>query len=182
MRFIIRGVRERAPFFSYLNERLPEAEWCWDKTHNAMDTFLSAMRMAGQDPAVHMEDDVILCRSFREKIAEEIAKRPGKVIQFFSMRKADLEIGSRYDRSFMMNQCFYLPAGYSEEIWGYYPSWPRKVEHPTGYDILIQDWLNGRREKYWIVVPNLVDHRICQSLINPRRSSRRQSLTFREDY
>jgi hypothetical protein len=47
MRIIIRAVKERAEFIDYLQKHLPNAEWCFDKTKNAMDTFLDAMQMAG---------------------------------------------------------------------------------------------------------------------------------------
>lgn len=178
MRIIIRAVRDRAPYIDYLTQRLPAAEWCFDQKRNAMDTFLRALDMAGQDAVVHMEDDTLLNDWFLPRLRAAIAQHPDKVIQFFSMRKADLSIGSRWDGNFMMGQCFYLPAGYSAAIRAYYPVWPNREKHPTGLDTMVGDWLKSRREKYWLHVPSLVDHRDCKSLIDPRRSTKRQSLTF----
>jgi hypothetical protein len=180
MKIIIRSVKDRTEFISYLQKNLPEAQWCFDKNHNAMDTFLDAMQMAGESPCVHMEEDIILTINFKEKLLAEIAKRPDEIIQFFSMRKDDLIIGSRYDRSYMMNQCFYLPAGYSQLIYNFYKTWDKKLEHPTGTDIMINDFLKSRKESYWIHVPNLVEHRIAKSMIDSRRSSKRQSKTFKD--
>jgi hypothetical protein len=40
------------------------------------------------------------------------------------------------------------------------------------------DWLATRGERYWLHVPSLVQHRVVPSVINRRRSSRRQSVTF----
>lgn len=180
MRYIIRAVKDRTEFIAYLQKHLPEAEWCFDKTRNAMDTFLEAMRMAGDGPCVHMEEDILLTRDFQKKIKAEIDKAPDEIIQFFSMREADLTKGSRYDSSYMMNQCFYLPAGYSRMIHDFYAVWDGKVKDPTGTDTMINDWLKSRREKYWISVPSLVEHRVCKSAINPRRSSKRQSKTFKD--
>lgn len=171
-------MRDRAPYIDYLTQQLPLAEWCFDQKRNAMDTFLRALEMAGQDAVVHMEDDTILSNGFMPRLKAAIAENPNKVIQFFSMRKADLTIGSRLDGSFMMGQCFYLPAGYSAAIRAYYPTWHNREKHPTGLDTMIADWLKSRREKYWIHVPSLVDHRDCKSLIDRRRSTKRQSLTF----
>ena len=145
-----------------------------------MTTFLAAMRQAGQDAAVHMEEDILITQNFYQKLLAEIAKRPNEVIQFFSMREADLIIGSRYDNSYMMNQCVYFPAGFSALLLDYYHVWDKKVQHPTGTDIMINDFLRSRKEKYWIHVPSLVEHRIAQSRINPRRSSKRQSKTFKD--
>lgn len=178
MRFIVRAVKERVEFIEYLQKNLPEAEWCFDKTQNAMHTFLDAMLMAGNDPCVHMEEDIILTQDFIAKINAVISQRPNEVIQFFSMRKDDLIKGSRYDGNYLMNQCFYLPAGYSTAIHDYYQFWQNKEKHPTGTDSMICDYLKAGKEKYWIHVPSLVDHRVAKSMIDPRRSSKRQSLTF----
>jgi len=179
-RTIIRAVKERSQFVGYLKRRLPHAEFCFDENQNAMDTFYKSLRMAGNDPVIHMEDDIILTKNFVEKIESAISKRPDWVSQFFSMRKKDIEIGSRYDNNFIMGQCFYLPAGYSKKILGY--TWEKLKEHPTGLDMMIGDFLKDIKKKYWIHVPSLVEHRICKSLINSRRSSKRQSKTFEDPW
>lgn len=183
MRILVRAMSQRSDCIAYLKERLPTyAEYLIDTPGNAMGGFLHALATAGDDPCVHMEEDIYLIDRFEEKLLAAIGGRPDEVIQFFSMRKADIEIGSRHEpgRTFLMNQCFYLPAGYSRMIQEYYPRWPRKEEHPTGSDLLIADWLKERREKYWIHVPSLVQHRPGRSLINPRRPQWRQSQTFVE--
>lgn len=182
MRIIVRAVPERAAFVEYLRERVPGAEFCFDENRNAMDTFLKALDMAGRDPVVHMEDDAVLSPDFQARLTEVISKRPERVVQFFSRRKADIETGSRWDRNFMAAVCFYMPAGYSEEVRKYYEVWPDKQKHPTGLDLMVHDWLRSRKEPHWIHVPSLVDHRVCKSAIDSRRSSKRQSLTFGYDH
>jgi hypothetical protein len=177
-RIIIRAVRERQPYVDYLMENLPDAEVCWDTTRNAMNTFLDALRMAGDDPVIHMEDDAVLAENFRERVQAEIAKRPNTVIQFFSMRKDDIEVGCRMDGNFLAAVCFYFPAGYSKELLAYFPIWGNRKIHPTGLDTMIGDWLKKRKERYWIVVPNLANHQIGKSAIDSRRSSKRVSKTF----
>ncbi len=183
-KIIIRACLERIEYIEYLSKHLqyPNVIFCFDKKQNAMDTFLRAMDLASKLPCVHMEEDIILTTDFYSKLSTAIKAHQNEVIQFFSMRKADIEVGSRYDRgsTFMMNQCFYLPAGYSEMIADYYKTWEQKEKHPTGYDILIADFLKDRKEKYRIHVPSLVQHRESTSLINKKRSTKRQSLTFRD--
>lgn len=161
---------------------IPGVVMCCDVDHNAMHTFRSSLELAGDAPCVHMEDDIILCRDFMRRVEDEISKRPDDVIQFFSMRKDDLTIGSRYINGslFSTNLCFYLPAGMSRELLQFMGSWDRYSEHPTGYDILMSDFFKERKIKYWNVCPNLVDHKQVKSRINPKRSTKRQSLTFRE--
>ena len=159
---------------------IPELKVCCDVDHNAMHTFKNGLIMAGEDPCVHLEDDIVLCNDFMNKISEELNKHPDDVIQFFSMRKDDLTIGSRYIPGYLfcMNQCFYLPAGMSKAILDYMDEWTRYDEHPTGYDYLMADYFKIHKIKYWNVCPNLVDHLPVKSRINPKRSSKRQSFTF----
>jgi len=177
-RIIIRAVKERQGYVDYLQQNLPDAEVCWDSTRNAMNTFLDSLRVAGDDAVIHMEDDAVLATNFRERVEEEIAKQPDKVIQFFSMRKGDIEIGSRWDGNFLAAVCFYFPEGYSKELLSYFPVWGNRKAHPTGLDTMIGDWLKKRKERYWVVVPNLADHQIGKSAIDSRRSSKRVSKTF----
>ena len=181
MHIIIRAVKKLIEI-NYIKKHLPYAEILFDSTNNAMDTFLKALETAKNMPCLHMEKDIYITKNFKEKVEVAIVKRPNEAIQFFSMRSADKTIGSRYDygRTFMVNQCFYLPAGYSKMISDFYPEWPKKEIHKTGYDILIADFLKSRKEKYFISVPSLVQHRVGKSLINPKRSAFRQSLTFKE--
>jgi hypothetical protein len=173
---------ERMDCIGYLRQYLPNAEYLIDVPGNAMNGFLEALWSAGNDAVVHMEEDVWLTENFKEKAENVIQTHSDEVIQFFSMRQADIDKGSRYEhgRTFMMNQCFYFPKGYSKEVLEYYPNWPQKEVHPTGYDILIADFLKERKEKYFLSVPSLVDHRKGKSLINPKRSNARQAKVFKD--
>jgi hypothetical protein len=183
-RIIIRAVKDRANYIDYLKEKLPNAEWCFDEKRNAMHTFIKALRMANNEPTIHMEEDVVLTDNFISKIEAEILKNPNKVIQFFSMRKADLTVGSRWDDNFLMAQCFYLPAGYANEIISYYSHWSSlesKQRYPTGLDLMVGDFLRKRKERYWIHVPSLVDHRVGVSAINAKRPKHRTSKTFKAE-
>lgn len=180
LRLIIRAVPERADCIAYLRRHLPYAEWCFDERRDAWDTFIRALRMAGEDPAVHLEEDILLTRQFRAELDTAIAEYPFAVQQFFSMRKADVTHGTRWDRNYLMNQCFYLPPTYSRQVADYAATWPRRAEHPTGTDTMLNDFLKHRKEGYLLRVPSLVQHREIKSAINARRSSKRQSLTFRD--
>jgi hypothetical protein len=177
MRYIVQTV-PGSPYLSYLQARIPGLDVVTDLTGNAMDTYLASLIRQGADSAVHLEDDIILTKDFEAKIEMVIRHRRASVVQCFSMRKADLTEKSRWDRTFSMNQCTYLPAGYAPLILAYAQHWcALHPEHPTGYDLLLHDWLRSRKEPHWISVPSLVQHRIGPSRIGPR-SSKRQSLTF----
>jgi len=166
-----------------MQEQIPHLEICTDTTRNkysAYATFLRCLEMGGNEPVVHLEDDAILCENFIEKIEAAIAQHPLNVIQFFSMRKDDLTIGSRWQAGakYMMNQCFYSPKNFDALLLEYGKSWSRLEQHPNGTDEMMADFLKERKARYWNHVPNLVDHRVAKSMIDPRRSSKRQSKTF----
>ena len=181
MKTIIRTTPERGDYRAYLERHLPDAEWIVDDARRgARATFIDALRLAGDDPALILEDDIILTEDFMAKALSVCWWHPSSVIQFFSMRGDDLTVGSRWDRKFAMNQCTYFPAGYGPMIADYLPRWPARDQHTSACDILVNDWLRSRREPYWLHVPSLVEHRIGVSAINPSRSSKRQSKTFRD--
>lgn len=175
---IIRSVPERAEFLAYLRRHLPNAVVCMDSTRDATDTLCAAFALAGDGPAIHMEDDVLLTQGFVGKVEAVVGGHANFVVQFFSMRSADLLVGSRWDRNFLAALCFYLPPGYSRAIGESRRVWPREGEAGQPADLLVADWLKARSERYWIHIPNLVEHRIAKSVIDPRRSSKRQSKTF----
>jgi GR25 family glycosyltransferase involved in LPS biosynthesis len=140
---------------------------------------MDALRLADGEAAIHLEDDIILTVDFTRKIEEAVAERPEALIQFFSMRKADQTEGSRWDRKFAMNQCWYCPPGLGPKFLEFTARW--MGEHPegkrSGYDTMMNDALKAWKMPHWIHVPSLVQHRVGKSLIGPR-SSKRQSASF----
>lgn len=180
MKFIVRTVEPRD--ISILKKNIPNLIVVKDIKHDAMDTFFRGLEAAEEDCAVHLEDDIILCSNFYEKINDVIKNHNEDVIQFFSMRKDDLTIGTRYinGSKFMMNQCFYLPYGMSKGLreWAKTAIYTDDIVKGAGYDILMANYFKENKIKYLNWCPNLVDHMECKSIIDSRRSSKRQSLTF----
>jgi hypothetical protein len=180
---IIRAVKhrpDRVENVQRMLEAVPDARVVWDQTRNSMDTWMSALYEAGDEAILQLEDDIRLAPGFRDKAEKAISERPDSIIQFFSMRKADLDVGSRWDRSFVMGQCTYYPAGYCKQIAEFSVEF-RRITHGTleyATDYMVRDWLKRRKEPYWIHVPNLVDHLPIQSAVDPRRSKGRSSKTF----
>ena len=119
MRFIVKTCPQRSGYIPYLKERIPNLEVVLDPGGGVMDCFQESLRVAGDDAVVHLEDDIVLTSNFCEKALAVIADFPYVLIQFFSMRKKDLEIGSRWEsgRTFLMNQCVYYPEGCPETCW-----------------------------------------------------------------
>lgn len=181
MKMICRAVASRRHYLSDLYRQLPNLLVCWDRYRDPMETFLRAMAMAGEGPALHLEDDALLCEDFLRRASAEIERRPHQVLQFFSMHPDDPRLGAREYDHFVGAVCFYLPAGYSRALIDYAPRWPKRHSNPNAVDIMLRHWLRKERsnEPHWLVIPNLADHRIGPSSIDRTRSERRQSLTFR---
>lgn len=181
---IVRAVPARMEYVRYLKARLPDLEVVWDRGHDATGTFLRALGydMAGGEGALHLEEDIELTTGFVQKVEDVLAEHGDHLVQFFSCRDTkDLTVGSRWDRDFLMAQCFWLPPGYAAEIRAYSARWPKHEEHPNGLDLMVGDWLRERRERYWLHVPSLVQHRRGPSMLGPR-SSARQSATFTDPW
>ena len=62
---IVRAMRERKEYVDYITSRI-DVNVLYDTTGNAMETFLEALRMAGDEPCIHMEEDILLTSNFDE--------------------------------------------------------------------------------------------------------------------
>jgi GR25 family glycosyltransferase involved in LPS biosynthesis len=181
----------RETFANYVIERIPNLIISYDNftdpgkfKNTSYKNAQKAWKLAGEEACVQLEDDIILCNNFITKIEKAISKRPNDVIQFFSMRKKDLEIGSRYElgSTFLMHQCYYLPPGMSKKIFEFskvFENECKQDEHISPNDLVTRYYFQRNKIKYWIHIPSLVDHRIAKSSIDSRRSSKRQSKTFK---
>lgn len=181
MRYIVTAVPEREAYVAALADELPDLEIVRDSDRSAMTTFLQALALIGRDGAVLLQDDVLLTSDFRRKAEAVIDQHVTTLVQFFSMRQSDLKLGSRRQpgRRFLALLCVYLPPAYADAIASYYPRWPKRGGNFRGWvDVMVRDWLVEHRLSYWLHSPSLVQHRQVRSVIDPRRSSRRQSPSF----
>lgn len=182
LKFIVRTTSFGGRDLSEMKREIPELIIVTDYNHDAMGNFLNAMRMTSS-PVVHLEDDAILCNNFVERVKEAIAQYPDTIINFFSLRSGDYDKGEPYFQSgsrFIGNVCVYIPENIGMQIAEYYDKWERKKTDPTGYDLLMADWMKERKMRYIQWFPHLVNHAVCKSLINPRRSSKRTDNRFRK--
>lgn len=179
MLYVIRAVMEREPFVREILKQVPEAVVYYDdEFHDAMKSYLYACEhiVKGQ-PAVLMEDDIILTSNFKEKIEAVISQFPDTLINFFSLSKKHLTPHLKKGREFCMSQCVYYPKGFSLKVVEAYKKWPERNMHKGGTDLLC-GYAWGNNKSYLVWCPSLVQHRIVKSAIDPRRSSKRQSITF----
>ena len=60
-RVIATAIKSRQPFIEYQQKHIDGLEVIWDTHQNAMATFLKATKLAGKDPVLRLEDDILLC-------------------------------------------------------------------------------------------------------------------------
>lgn len=140
-----------------------------------MDTF---RRCLVQWAHWHLEDDVILAPDFKERAAEVIERHGRKIIRGFG---TGTHSGFMPASSYLWNQCTWMPEGVGPEIAAFLDGWKRIKEHPTGFDLVIRDWLVSRKLCYWLESPSLVQHAAFPSLLGAR-SRNRISPTFKDWY
>ena len=174
------AIKFRQPIVEYLQRHIPDLEVVWDRERGAMDTFLRHLDAAGNEPVIRMEDDIILTKDFVPTILAAVEEHPDDLIQFFTRHKENAEQGSRWmpGRTYLWNQCSYLPAGMAHAIRKFYdePLWKEERYHqPTGLDTIIADFLRTNRLDYWLHNPSLVQHARTVSEIDRRRPRNRQT-------
>jgi|14BtaG_2_1085337.scaffolds.fasta_scaffold13413_3 GR25 family glycosyltransferase involved in LPS biosynthesis len=180
MKILVTAIKSRKEYVDEMSKQIPQLEIIWDKYNDCMETFNRAWTSFGEESRIIFQDDILLTENFMDKAIKVINQHSDKVITFFSLKKDDDKSGSRLmdGRTYCMNQCYYLPEGYGKAIHEYGKTWKRKAEHPTADDYLMADFLTDHKLKYLISVPSLVQHREVVSVIDSRRSKKRQSKTF----
>ena len=182
MKIIMRTTGDRD--VSEYNEKIPGLILSIIEERNGYKNFQNGMLLAGDEPALHLEDDIILCKNFMKRIMTVINAREKDVIQFFTgTRSDDLSKGTRYvnGSDFLWTQCFYLPAGMSAKILKFSDVYYDKDDPEMGFDSMVAEYMKSYKIKYLRVCPSLVQHKIGKSLINPRRNPNRISKHFIED-
>lgn len=164
-------------------DKIPDLQIICDQKHNAFDTWQRMLESVGDDRAVFLEDDVILCKDFVREIENVIRAYPKAMISFFTLRNIS-EPKIMRGSDFCMNQCYYLPSGMAKAVREYSDEWlktERGIANPTGYDYCMADFMKAHKQKYLLWSPSLVQHKQQKSRIDPRRSSKRQAKNFKGD-
>ena len=148
---------------------------------NAMETFMKSVEMSQDDDCLNLEDDIILCDNFLERVNKVIARHPDKAITFFTLKNRPMGENIEKGGNFCMAQCVYMPKWLNVALKKYVDIWlmsKRGKENPTGNDYMVADLLASLKKSYILYQPSLVQHMDMKSRIDPRRSTKRQSKTF----
>lgn len=168
-------------------EQIPNCVLYYGDNDDVFKKFINCFRLEKEYTGlVLLEDDIILCKNFYDRIIKSIKERPNNIISFFEKPLTKKELTSKYmaPSEFLYNQCNYYPADVCKlipddeminrfEKW-YYKSW----QYPS--DEYINYVLVNYKIKYYMQVPFLVQHQDWKSTWGPRGKTR-QTKYFIDD-
>ena len=184
MRYVVRTVdfsTERTKNVLLLKSIIPELEVVVDKTKNAYNGFFDACRLINDTGGIILEDDILLCSNFKNRIENIITEKgTNEVFNFFEKPKSYFKTSYVGGSNFLWAQCIYLPPNLPNQIVSIHDQF--KQERPKKWqgqavDCLIAYALTKLKRKYWRIRPCLVQHLDFQSSIG-NRPNNRQSPYF----
>lgn len=144
-----------------------------DKEHKIREIFINQLESISDFDVVLLEDDIILCRDFKERIEEVIKHHPDEIVNFFF--RPSIYFESEY-RAFAYNQCTYYPSKVLKDIISFFKIHRKPIYVKTPEEI-IQYYLRKQQiSKVYTYRPSLVQHIDNKSILNkhpvpvPRRT------------
>ena len=130
-----------------------------DREHKPIESFIHQLECISDCDSVLLEDDLILCKDFKNKIEQVIKEHRDRVINFFTYPLAYFPTGE--STTFMYNQCTYYPKGVAKLI----ADEMKKITNIKQYDVIENIALKNIRLKHIRYRPCLVQHIDKGSLI-----------------
>ena len=149
-----------------------------DLEHKPVDSFISQLKQISKYDSVLLEDDLILCKDFKNKIEEAIAKYPNYLINFFYM-PMNYTTTHIANTVFRFNQCTYYPKGISKLIADEMEKLYKTDRF--GYAIIEDEAIQKLNLVYVIYRPCLIQHIGKFSLLKGKERYLRQTIYF-SDY
>ena len=169
MKFYVRTTGERKYDYDLEYEELI------DRNHEPVESFIKQLKIISDADSILLEDDLVLCKDFKNRIEEVIKKYPDKVINFYT--SPERYFTTHETNLFVYNQCTYYPKGVAKQI-------AEKMEEEykirkLPYDTLESSALNKLGMSHVVYRPCLVQRIDMGSLIsNSEKGGSRVSLYF----
>lgn len=103
IRYFVRTTNDRLFEYNLEYEKLIDLE------HKPVKSFIDQLKYISQWDSVLLEDDLILCEDFKNKIENVIKQNPNKIINFFT--RPNEWFTTHECMIFSYNQCTYYPKG-----------------------------------------------------------------------
>lgn len=170
MKYYVRTTLERK-----LDETYSQIEYdlLIDKEHKPVESFIKQLKIISEEDSVLLEDDLILCKNFKQKIEEIIKQFPDKIINFFTFPAKFFK--TRESQNFLWNQCTYYPKGMAKQVAEKMEEIKDQVSQKherLQYDILESEALKNLGLTHVQYRPCLVQHLDGRSLIGNSSSGR----------
>lgn len=151
----------------------------YDYEHRPVESYIEQLRLISDDDAVLLEDDVILCKDFQNKIEDVISNHKHQIINFYQCPTMYHKPMVYPAKMFMWNQCIYYPKGIGS-ILADEMERLLSIKKYKQYDMLEADALYNLHINFYVHKPLLVKHIGRESLIgnNPDVS---EALFFIDD-
>ena len=148
-----------------------------DTEHKSVESFLEALYLIEDEDAVLLEDDLVLCKNFKEEIEKVIAQYPNKIINFFSgpLKYYSTHLSEFFD----YNQCTYYPKGITKILADEMSKLYEKIDTKS-YNYLETRALKNLGISHVMYRPTLVQHKDVKSILNNGAELKRLSPYFKD--
>ena len=183
LKFIIQAVKSRQEYVNNMLQHVPDAIVHWDRTGDNILGSIHALRRAGPNPVVMMEDDLILCRNFRTRITSAILTKPNAIIKFFFWRNPGetQEFTQPFWCIWDGSQCYYLPSGYARMLSDFMKNNPKKAGPQRDKDTLVSKFCYEHKPELIHWKASLAQHIVGPSAESTKRYDRRTRYFIDQD-
>mgnify|MGYP003292239269 CR=1 FL=1 len=151
-----------------------------DKDYKPIDSFINQLKLISEYDSVLLEDDLILCKDFKNKIESVIKQYPNDIINFFYNPFSYFTTHYIYS-GFAWTQCTYYPKGKSLQIANEMERLRDKYPR-LQYDLLEGRALESLNLRHLIYRPCLVQHIDNKSLIQKNIKLGYRRTIYFQDY
>lgn len=178
MKYFVRTTGERTLDGSFSQI---EYELLVDYEHNPVQSIIVQLKKISKSNSIFMEDDIILCKDFENRINEVIKKYPNQIINFYFQPLQYQVKGLRRGKDFLFNQCVYYPRYITSKI-----AKEMEILLEEGFKFDQYDRLQAKAmERLGIDFisyrPMLVQHKKGPSLLNNNWTNGAQTIYFVDD-
>jgi len=149
-----------------------------DTEHKAVDSFIEALYYISDFDAVLLEDDLVLCKNFKEEIEKVIMQYPDKIINFFSGPRK--YYSTHFSDFFDYNQCTYYPKAITKKLADEMTILHSKYPKARSYNFLETKALVNLGISHLVYRPTLVQHKDVKSILNDGAELKRITPYFKD--
>ena len=147
-----------------------------DTEHKPIQSFIRSLYLINDFDSVLLEDDVVLCKNFKEEIEKVIAQYPEHIINFFT--EPDSFFTTHFSSLFNFNQCTYFPKGITSTI-------AKNIEDhiddvPKYYGVALSRALTRLSIPHLRYRPSLVQHIDGKSILTDGKIFYRNTIYFKD--